>query len=414
VPPRSKPLVFISHSANGDKLASADLKAIQTHLKQQGFDVLLDRDRLKGGDQWRDCLHVWMAHCDAAILLLTKKALASVWVHKEATILAWRRSLDPTFVLLPVLAGDVNIGDVDSVGALRPSALPDTQALKGLRGAALAKALAERLKPLKTKTARTPLRILEEKIANILCNVKRRAILDATATALGVDLGGWNPQRDSEGMLALALLQATPAKLSQAIETLAGVLPQSELGNLVRMLSGVWINRALAGNFAVIAQGPHKERVAALNATRADFTPKCVLARASEAYPGWQGIVVTISGEDVVGSIVAQVRATLAQRNPTWTRVDLDAALAELGTKQPGVVVLEPTDPPVADAEIEKLVGRFESWTLLVLTGSNAMTVARRGVMKRIDPQLAPNEESDARTHFRTIEDLVGRSGATG
>jgi hypothetical protein len=48
--------------------------------------------------------------CHAAVLLLSRNAAASPSVLKEATILAWRRSLDPSFQLFPVCLTDVDDG----------------------------------------------------------------------------------------------------------------------------------------------------------------------------------------------------------------------------------------------------------------------------------------------------------------
>ena len=67
-----RPILFISHSAYGDPSAQRTLARLQQALKVD-FEILLDRDRLKGGDDWRNYLHTWMGHCDGAILLLSRK-----------------------------------------------------------------------------------------------------------------------------------------------------------------------------------------------------------------------------------------------------------------------------------------------------------------------------------------------------
>src|SRR3954469_15485232 len=148
-PPRSRPIVFVSHSARGDPDSHASLKAIEAQLKKAGFDVLLDETRLKGGEPWRNCLHTWMGHCHGAILLLTPKALQSPWVLKEATILSWRNSLSAPgeFLLVPVLLG-ISPNELAANTVFAPLNLQEVQAIKGLKGAALAKALVALFEPL--------------------------------------------------------------------------------------------------------------------------------------------------------------------------------------------------------------------------------------------------------------------------
>ena len=62
-------------------------------------EPLVDYTELGPGVGVASSLHEMMAECQAAVVLLTEHAVKSAWVLKEATILAWRRSLDPSFTV---------------------------------------------------------------------------------------------------------------------------------------------------------------------------------------------------------------------------------------------------------------------------------------------------------------------------
>jgi len=111
-----KPNIFISYSAEEnfsqeDNFTIDVRDQIDKKLSDQGFNVFVDKKRIKPGDQWRFELDYWLNACHGAIILLSRKALSSDWVLKETTILTHRRSLQPDFKLIPVLLGDVQLAE---------------------------------------------------------------------------------------------------------------------------------------------------------------------------------------------------------------------------------------------------------------------------------------------------------------
>jgi hypothetical protein len=77
-----------------------------------------------------------MAHCHAAVILLSEKALGeSQWVLKEATILRWRDSLEALngrksgFQLIPVFLG-VRSAQVDAAPEFGPLKLSEASATR--------------------------------------------------------------------------------------------------------------------------------------------------------------------------------------------------------------------------------------------------------------------------------------------
>lgn len=127
--------IFISHGL--DKKVKSDMQfldRLQAALETPAaggvaHQVLLDRSQLEAGDTWQDVLHEMLAECDAAVLLLSPRALTRPWVLKESTVLAYRKALEPRFPLYPVLLGGVAPADLGQLN-FSPLCL---QALQGLQ-----------------------------------------------------------------------------------------------------------------------------------------------------------------------------------------------------------------------------------------------------------------------------------------
>ncbi len=167
--------VFISHSSKNETYASAIRDAVETKLKELGYDVLLDRSRLDPGDRWRAKLHRWLGACDGAVLLFGPAALQSDWVRKEATILTWRREFETQIRIVPALFGGVAKSALDEYG-LGPLELKEDQIAEVDEGAGSekerARLLAERIARgfdgLTPLVAETPMSRWVEDIADLI------------------------------------------------------------------------------------------------------------------------------------------------------------------------------------------------------------------------------------------------------
>jgi TIR domain len=133
--------LFISHGL--DKKSTAEMQFLTDIVDglqaaapagAPAIEVLVDRDRLQAGDSWRDVLHEWLAECDAGLLLLSQRALASPWVLKESTVLAYRKAVDADFPLYPVLLEGLKSDALASQG-FSPLCLRDLQAIRTPAGA---------------------------------------------------------------------------------------------------------------------------------------------------------------------------------------------------------------------------------------------------------------------------------------
>ena len=65
-----RPRLFISHSSRNQALTEQIRDALQAPAGgHPGFEVLVDVDRLRAGEEWPIQLHAMMAHADAGLIL---------------------------------------------------------------------------------------------------------------------------------------------------------------------------------------------------------------------------------------------------------------------------------------------------------------------------------------------------------
>jgi len=108
----NKPTIFISHSTG--QLPENDhcvlvRKALVTALAAKGWNVFLDSLAIEAGNLWRaDILHN-LATAQACIILLNEAAGNSSWVKAEALIMCFRKSMDPSFPVVPIVFPDAQL-----------------------------------------------------------------------------------------------------------------------------------------------------------------------------------------------------------------------------------------------------------------------------------------------------------------
>jgi len=410
-----RPLIFISHSARKDREAYATLTAVKRYLETNGFDVLIDETRIDGGEEWRNCINTWLAHCHGAVILLTEKALNSAWVQKEAAILSWRksRSTAQEFKLLPVLLG-ISAEDVKNSRKFGVLELVDYQDLMNLKGLALAKKLATLLEPLRQLQLTTPRQLAEAKLASQLRAVAGQpGLLNTVIARLNEDSGGWEPNKDLAGKTARLLLQAPLSRVvsENALEPLKQALTREALQIVVGMLRASWIDLLIAAVFVQVMGRPEGARAAALNGSELNFTELSLFARANGGIDDWK--VVHISdrtGEDQGGSFVAQATAELKSRTQARDRDELLRRLKIFLRANPILIVLPPIEdrmPPPDEGEINRLLQEYPSCTYFVLSGAKPLAAGSLANFVRLDPQLGSTDEQNARDEYAVLQMLM-------
>ncbi|WP_102133389.1 toll/interleukin-1 receptor domain-containing protein [Streptomyces hokutonensis] len=104
--------MFISHSTSSDLQTARLRDVIADGLRERNYEVLLDVRVQQPGQPWQLKLAKFLGECDAALVLVNQAALDSSWVRRETNILHWRKTLHPSMVLVTVLVGEVNAGQL--------------------------------------------------------------------------------------------------------------------------------------------------------------------------------------------------------------------------------------------------------------------------------------------------------------
>lgn len=260
--------IFVSHS-NGDRDSPAYIEAIDTALRAAGFDVLVDRDRLEPGAKWRDDIYTWMGLCHGAVILISEAAMrpGSIWVPRETSILLWRRTLDPTFSVIPACLGTVAPEDLNG-GVFADMQLGEIQTAPAGTPAELAAVLTKHFAPL--AAPKTPLEVLASRLVELLLAVSERAVEEAIE-ALPGDLGLANPAGDRRRSLALALLQVGLRDSLGALEVLAEYIEGSKADQILSMIAPSWVDLCAARWLADCGARIEDKPAAVLNAA----TPFC-------------------------------------------------------------------------------------------------------------------------------------------
>ena len=270
--------VFISHGTDKDKPAELQfLDDLERALREpppgaQACEVLLDRTRLTAGDGWADILHDWLAECQAAVLLLSARALDRPWVLKEATILSFRRERDPDFLLIPVLLPDVDWAQVASRSGLAALALDKWQATgPGASAAEVAAAVRVKLAG-RLATALTPLDRLQSALENRICHANSTAIEQVCEDLLGEQIV-WSAETDRQRqrarVFARAIARGRLGRLSLpgvARSLSAAALAREHVQKVVDLAASVWVDEEVAARLRAAAADPVGAcRVVALN-----------------------------------------------------------------------------------------------------------------------------------------------------
>ena len=141
----ARPRLFLSHSSKDCALTEGTAAELRKPGPgaHEGFEVLVDADALRAGEEWPYQLHSMMAFAQAGLLLFTPAAMSRPdWVRNEAYILTWRRSLDPSFKVFYALLDGVTCDDLTAKG-FDPAHLRLIQSLKTTSSTAVDAIVAE-------------------------------------------------------------------------------------------------------------------------------------------------------------------------------------------------------------------------------------------------------------------------------
>ncbi|MFI1844957.1 toll/interleukin-1 receptor domain-containing protein [Streptomyces microflavus] len=188
--------IFISHGAGRDADVRSVLENIVPRLTASGYDVFVDVEKLRAGDEWHEVLYREMYRCDAAIVLLGPETVAAPrWVRREAEVLVGRFKVGGLAAVLPGIVGDVSTAEArkqgfDALLSIQAAVwqTPDGERPKGADTLTVADRIMAQFSPQDLRSANPGARDWALRVARYLESARRRSpesLLDA-ARRLGL------------------------------------------------------------------------------------------------------------------------------------------------------------------------------------------------------------------------------------
>jgi hypothetical protein len=383
-----QPRVFISHSSREDSVTAQVLDAISADLCAD-FAVRVDKSHNRIGEDWRHTLNTWIGGCDAAIVLISSRALESSFVAYEASILGFRAE-SANLRLIPVLLPPVDATAVEH-SRLAPANLTRLQAVTAPTvDEIIAKIRKELVSVVRTQT---PIDHQVEYLSSLLGPVSP-SIAAECARELDVKLDSWEPTSDPTRLLALKMVTVGLQRARPLIRKIRAFLGERDLRNLVDAVASSWVDYCSAEQIRQTAKGERARRSLGTNA-RDNLIVKCYVFRASGVADGWK--LVEIDGvfdENVVETLSHKIRTSLADR----LNVPMDDLVTELEDYdceygEPLFVALngEGINPKV----VERLRVIFPSITFFFLAGQSHVLheTLKSARVRFLEPPLDPSFE---------------------
>ena len=403
-----KPRVFISHSATGDAATLATLHQLRTRLDGD-FSVLVDQD-LQPGTSWRHTLNTWIGACDAAVLLLTEKALLSDFVAYEVGILTYRENHagDKKCKVIPVFLPPVDYKAVQAAKGFGPAQLNETQAV-------IAKTTEEQIQKIEAalvgvKCGITPLDDQEIFLENLFSSPSfPLAKVEQALSQLGVTLDGWdvNPCRS----LALAFLSRGLDKSTlKRIDELRGYIKDGEsLEALFEIVATSWIDLRSVRSLERIATGAQKGRVLALNAAGHLIASKYV-HRAGNRPPTDPWPMAPVTATDLSAkALQREIDRAIRQQIGLSESEDLKEALETMESLLDKPVLVALPAAGVSDSILAQLRATFPTVTFFLLAGDEepVLQCILQQQIEILEPRLQAGFESAFTSQYTIARTVI-------
>jgi hypothetical protein len=419
----SKSRIFISHSARGDD--GVAMLLIQDLINALGgdFAVLIDQENLRLGDHWRSTINTWILTCDAAVILLSEKALLSDYVFFEASVLSVR-SREASFRLIPVLVDGLTFEKVQE-SRFAPIVLNEIQGarLSEEEGKDAAKRLAVVENVCAALAAVQHSETTADKRIKTLCQLLekvRSAELNDAGRVLGLELEGLlSPTACRLEMAARMMELGISQTVNTALRRMRKHLSESDALEIIRVLATSWVDLRTAERIRQIGKSTIEPRVTGTNAQKS-LIAKTYVWSACEDASRWSWAVGEIHGPLVENgplSIEEQIKTSLnsilAVDDETLLAATLDAL--ETSAEEPEPVFVALPAQGLNERSIERLRTAFPTVTFFILAGQDRgdHQVLAKAKVTLLEPPLEPNfEENFCKTYDLTWNFLKERSSA--
>ncbi|MFF2535892.1 toll/interleukin-1 receptor domain-containing protein [Streptomyces cyaneofuscatus] len=255
--------IFISHGAGRDAGVRAVLDNIVPRLTASGYDVFVDVEKLRAGDEWHEVLYREMYQCDAAIVLLGPETVAAPrWVRREAEVLVGRFKVGGLSAVLPGIVGAVSTAEArkqgfDALLSIQAATWqsPDGERPAGADTLTVADRIMAEFSPQDLRTANPGARDWALRVARYLESARRRSpssLLDA-ARRLGLtdeELVHVSARIGAELFLSHRMLSGgIREELPTAVEWLKPALGADQLRQLSAEVLPSWVDQESARRF---------------------------------------------------------------------------------------------------------------------------------------------------------------------
>ena len=399
--------VFVSHSSKDKELTKSVCKELRKALpKSDGFRVLVDTDDLKPNQEWPRYLIEWMARCHSAVLLLTESAIESDWVLKEATILATRRVLDPSFKLFLVFFTD-KPDDLLQKHGYGPLFLGPYQRITFTNAAALVKAIRADLAP-RPKLA-TPFEDLISSLKALLKRVDDEALKKVAGkmTEFPALLTLADERERLIDTIATHLVCGHLGAL-QGVHELVDLINTADaevVRKILNFVSPYWVNAAAALRLPRLVRHAPR-RVAALKCGEAEFNLDDVKFTADNYVrrahlPSNLFELISLAGghhDDYATHVTSEICAQMRVRRVVNKKSD-EEVVAALATMAPEWYALLPTPVPDDDA-LNEVIDRFPTITFIVCTRVHRDRDLRLTRVEWLEPEIEDGREPLERENY--------------
>ena len=410
--------IFVSHSSKDRQLTDDVCALLRPAAPERwGYDVRVDQRELEDGKPWPKQLHVWMAGCHAGLLLLTKNAVASPWVLKEATILSWRLSLDPSFRLFTVLGPDVDDALLRQ-HRFEPLHLGTIQRTDALNTAGDALDAAKIVDAIRDTLGQPRLeRTLNERIvdalADVLSDVKPNT-LRTIAENMHATPPDWDPAGDRRAQyieaIAAQLLSENFGRyggVDRLMEDLMQTADTEVAEKVLKRVAPFWVDGEAAGRLAsAVASVP--ARTAALNGRSVPlFTAGMYVRR---AFPLDYKKAVPL-GSGYAGSYVAHYKREICDtfRAQYFRDLTAEQVVEKLKRRGNDFIVVLPEKPPLP-ADLDRLRSDFETLHFLVCTGERLELDDAFTAVERLVPELDLAAEQTAKDAWERANEILEKA----
>lgn len=363
-----RPKVFLSHSTKGDPDAAAMRRHLETELTARGWHVLVDEDGLRGGEEWRGVLYHWIADCDAAVVLMSDRALASSWVRREINLLLWRRALGSPVTIVPAELSPTQDTGAPELRDLRElQFVPRDACAPALFADAIAARLPDLSAPLPDATDRMRHWLVD--VVSCLRDVTDPEPLRAAAQALDAHHDEWHfpSVMDGQRFLAHWLLGPTNSgRIHTAIEHIARPA-SSKLAQLVCLVAPAWVD----GEAARALLPLERHRTCAVLNARLPETARQYVRRAACCSLSYRiREVAAVVGESVEAELLRDCEQAVRELLDLPPGLPLDEDEEPLDG-QVCYLVIDPNNAPLASVAtvVRRLLARFRWLNVIVLTG---------------------------------------------